>query len=179
MPAQAVFDIVHRAADPLPGGAALPVVDCQRDLGKFSTHAQDRRTPHPEHRARAANGDSARNTRNVAGTHRARQRRAHRLKRRHRTVGGIFFSEHTPDCRFDGIWKLSYLQKVRAHAEHKPHADDAHHSRYAPHKVVDRRIDSRNRFKNHCIPLLLIFRKKRKACNADIFCRLTSLFVRL
>ena len=131
MPAQTVFDVVHRAADPLAGGAALPKMYSERDLRKFGAHTQQRRAPHPEHCARPADGDSARNARNVARAHRACQRRADGLERRHRTVRGILFAEHTPD--------------------------GAHHRRDAPHKVVDRLIDGCNYFKNHKIPYLLPF----------------------
>lgn len=76
MLAQTVFDVVHGAADPLAGGAALPKMYGERDLRKFGAHSQQRGAPHPEHCARPADGDSARNARNVARTHRACQRRA-------------------------------------------------------------------------------------------------------
>ena len=157
MLAQTVFDVVHRTADPLAGGAALPKMYSERDLRKFGAHTQQRRAPHPEHCARPADGDSARNARNVARAHRARQRRADGLERRHRTVRGILFAEHTPDGGFDCIREFADLQKTRPHTEQQPHADDAHHRRDAPHKVVDRLIDGCNCFKNHKIPYLLPF----------------------
>ena len=155
--AQTVFDVVHRAADPLAGGAALPKMYGERDLRKFGAHTQQRRAPHPEHCARPADGDSARNARNVARAHRACQRRADGLERRHCTVRGILFAEHTPDGSFDRIREFADLQKARPHTEQQPHADDAHHRRDAPHKVVDRLIDGCNCFKNHKTPYLLPF----------------------
>ena len=155
--AQTVFDVVHRAADPLAGGAALPKMYSERDLRKFGAHTQQRGAPHPEHCARPADGDSARNARNVARAHRACQRRADGLERRHRTIRGILFAEHTPDGGFDRIREFADLQKARPHTEQQPHADDAHHRRDAPHKVVDRLIDGCYCFKNHKIPYLLPF----------------------
>ncbi len=40
------FDVVHRAADPLAGGAALSKMYSERDLRKFGAHTQQRRAPH-------------------------------------------------------------------------------------------------------------------------------------
>ena len=150
----------------------------ERDLRKFGAHTQQRGAPHPEHCARPADGDSARNARNVARAHRACQRCADGLERRHRTVRGILFAEHTPDGGFDRIREFADLQKARPHTEQQPHADDAHHRRYAPHKVVDRLIDACNCFKNHKIPYLLPFdfaAKKQKACNPGLPAGFTSL----
>ena len=120
----------------------------QRDLCKFGTHTQQRRTPHPEHSPRTADGNGARYARNVAGAHRARQRCAYRLKRRHRAIRGILFAEHPPDGRFNGVRKFADLQKACPHAEKQPYADDAHHGGDAPHKIIDSLIDRRNRL-NH------------------------------
>ena len=145
---QTVFNVVHRAADPFPGRVFLPKVHRQRDLCKFGTHTQQRRTPHPEHSSRTADGNGARYARNVTGAHRARQRRAYRLKRRHRAIRGILFAEHPPDGRFDDIRKFADLQKACPHAEKQPYADDAHHGGDAPHKIIDSLIDRRNRL-NH------------------------------
>ena len=150
--AQTVFDVVHRAADPLAGGAALSKMYSERDLRKFGAHTQQRRAPHPEHCARPADGDSARNARNVARAHRARQRRADGLERRHRTVRGILFAEHTPDGGFDRIREFADLQKARPHTEQQPHADDAHHGWNAPDKIVDCLVDSRDRLQHMLYP---------------------------
>ena len=45
-----------------------------------------------------------------------------------------------------GIRKFADLQKACPHAEQQPHANDAHHGRDTPDKVVDCLVDSRNRF---------------------------------
>ena len=146
MLAQAVFNIVHRAADPLARGVTLTEMDGQRDLGKLGAHAQQCRAPHPEHRARSADGDGTRHACNVAGAYGARQRSAYRLERRHSAVRGILFAEHAADGGFDDIRKFADLQKACPHAEQQPHANDAHHGRDTPDKVVDCLVDSRNRF---------------------------------
>ena len=135
--AQAVFNIVHRAADPLARGVALTEMDGQRDLGKLGAHAQQ---------CRSADGDGTRHTCNVAGAYGARQRSTYRLERRHSAVRGILFAEHAADSGFDDIRKFADLQKACPHAEQQPHANDAHHGRDTPDKVVDCLVDSRNRF---------------------------------
>ena len=149
--AKAVFNIVHRAAHPLAGIAALPEMHGQRHLGKLGAHAQQRRAPHPEHGTRAADGDSARHTGNVAGAHRARQRGAHRLKRGHGTVRSIPLAEHPSHGGADGVGEFADLQKARADTEQQPHANDAHHGGDAPDKAVHRLIDGGNGL-DHILP---------------------------
>ncbi len=149
--AKAVFNIVHRAAHPLAGVAALPEMHGQRHLGKLGAHTQQRRAPHPEHGTRAADGDSARHTGNVAGAHRARQRGAHRLKRGHGTVRGVPLAEHSAHGGADGVREFADLQKARADTEQQPHANDAHHGGDAPDKAVHRLIDGGNGF-DHILP---------------------------
>ena len=151
MLAQAVFNVVHGAAYPFAGLAALTVIHRQRDFGELGAHAQQGRAPHPEHRTRAADGNGTCHTGDVAGAHGARQCGAHRLKRRHGTIGSILFAEHASDGSFDGVGKFADLQKARAHAQEQAHADDAHHGRHAPDELVDRMIDGRDRF-DHIFP---------------------------
>ena len=144
--AQAIFNVVHRAAHPLAGGAALPETDGQRHFRKLGAHAQQRRAPHPEHRTRPADGDGTRHARDVAGAHRRRQRRADRLKRRHGAVRSVLLAKHASDRCFDGIGELADLQKAGPHTEQQPHADDADHGWDAPDKMVDRIVHGRNGF---------------------------------
>ena len=149
---KAIFDVIHRAAHQLAISIALPEVYRQRDLRKFGAHAQQGGTPHPEHRARPADGNSPRHTGNVAGTHGGRQRGTHRLEGGHCTIGSIPLAEHAANRGFDGIGEFADLDKAGAHTEQQPHADDAHHGGNAPDKVVDCLVDSRDRLQHMLYP---------------------------
>ena len=135
--AQTVLDVIHGAAHPLAGLTALTEMHGQGHLGKLGAHAQQRGAPHPEHGTRAA-GD-------VAGAHGAGQCGAHRLEGGHGTVRSVLFAEHASDGGFDGVREFADLQKAGAHAQQQTHTNDAHHGGHAPDKVVDRRIDGRDR----------------------------------
>ena len=79
MLAEAVFDVIHRAADPVALGVTFPVLDGERDLGILDDHAEQRREPQPEHRAVAAEGDGLRGADDVASADRRGQRRGNGL----------------------------------------------------------------------------------------------------
>ena len=116
VPTEAVFNVIHRPADPLAGLAALTKMHRQRNFRKLCAHTEQCGTPHPEYCARAAYRNSARHTGNVARAHCAGQRRAYSLKRRHGTVRSIFFAEHAPCRGAHGIGEFADLQKARAEA---------------------------------------------------------------
>ena len=148
---QAVFDVIHRTANPVPFRVSFPEMDRQGHLSKLGAHSQQRAAPHPEHRTGAADGNGTRHTRDVAGAHGAGQRGAHRLKGGHGAIGSVFFAEHSSNGDLDGVGKFADLQKARANAQEQAYADDAHHGGHAPDELVDRLIDGRDRF-NHIFP---------------------------
>ena len=51
---QSVFDVVHRATDPIPLIISLPEVHRQSYLGELRAHSKQCRAPHPKHGSRTA-----------------------------------------------------------------------------------------------------------------------------
>ena len=133
----------------------------QRHFGEFGTHAQQSRAPHPEHRARPADGDRARHAGDIAGADGSGQRRTHCLERSHRAVGGILFAEDAANGRFDGIGEFPELQKACPHTEQQAHADDADHRRDAPDKAVDRLIDGCDGFEHTFTPFFFTLTQRK------------------
>ena len=127
----------------------------QRHLGELGAHPQQSRAPHPEYRARPADGDRARHAGDVAGADGRSQRGADRLKRRHCAVGGVLPAEDASDGGADGIGEFPDLQKAGPHAEQQAHADDADHRRDAPNEAVDRLIDGCDGFEHDSLRLSL------------------------
>ena len=154
-PVQAVLDVVHGAAHVVALRVALPEMHRERDLGKLGAHAQQSAHPHPEHRARPADGDGAGHARDVARAHRGRQRRAHGLEGGHGAILRRLFLEHAPQRGADGRGEFANLQKAGAQAQVQPHAEDAYHGRNAPYEVVDRLIDGRNDVQNGNLSFVL------------------------
>ena len=153
-----IFYIIHRSADKISLGVSFTKMYGKGNFSKFGTHAKDSRDPHPEDSTGTADGDGTRHACNVAGAYGARQCGAHRLKRRHGTIGSILFAEHASDGSFDGVGEFADLQKAGPHTEQQTHADDAHHGRDPPDKAVDRLIDGRNGFDHMFVsPVTWIF----------------------
>ena len=163
--AQTVLDVIHGAAHPLAGLTALTEMHGQGHLGKLGAHAQQRGAPHPEHGTRAADGNGACHTGDVAGAHGAGQCGAHRLEGGHGTVRSVLFAEHASDGGFDGVREFADLQKAGAYAQQQTHTNDAHHGGHAPDKVVDRRIDGRDRLDHNSSHILC------KVLRSDTFCQ--------
>ena len=101
--AEAILDVVHRAADPVALGVTFPVLDGECDLGILDDHAEQRREPQPEHRAVAAEGDGLRGADDIAGADRRGQRRRDSLQGRDRTGACLLFLEHLADRIFHRI----------------------------------------------------------------------------
>ena len=101
--AETVFDVVHRAADPVALCVALAVLDGQRDLGILDHHAEQRRQPQPEHCTVAAEGDGLRGADDIAGADRRSQGRCDSLQRRDRASACLLLLEHLADRVFHRI----------------------------------------------------------------------------
>ena len=151
-PAQTVLNIVHGPAYVVAVLVPFPEMHGQCDLGKLGAHAQQRGYPHPEHRAGAADGDRPRHTGDIAGAHRGRQRRTHRLKRGQRALARLIVLENTAKCRLHGRAELAQLHKTGADAQVQAHAHQQDHGGNAPDKVIDRIVDAFNQCQ-HEIPL--------------------------
>ncbi len=112
--AKAVFDVVHGAAHIVSGGIALPEVDRQGHFGELGAHAQQSRNPHPEHGARAADGNGAGHTGNVAGAYSGGQGGANRLERGDGAVSGFPLFENPADGGAHGLAEAANLDKSGA-----------------------------------------------------------------
>ena len=104
-------------------------------------------------------------TGNVASAHGAGQCGAHRLEGGYGTVRSVLFAEHASDGGFDGVREFANLQKAGAHAQQQTHTNDAHHGGHAPDKIVDRRIDGRDRLDHNSSHILC------KVLRSDTFCQ--------
>ena len=134
--AETVFNVVHGAADVFALGVFLPEVNGKYYLGKFGTHSQKRGTPHPEHRARAANGDGTGYTGDVAGAHCTGQCRTHRLEGTDGAILGCFLLKNTAKSVVHGGSEFSHLNGAGADGEPKTCTDDANHGGQTPNKII-------------------------------------------
>ena len=84
--AEAVLDVVHRAADPVALLVAFTVLHGEQNLGILGDHAEQGGDPHPEHGAGAAGHDCAGNAGNIARADGGGERGGHSLERRDLSV---------------------------------------------------------------------------------------------
>jgi hypothetical protein len=134
VPAQAIADVVHGAADVVAQFVALAVADRQQRLGVLGGHAHQRDHPHPEQRAGAADQDGAGHAGDVARPHRGRQR-GHQGPPTGDiagTLGGAALPQQP-----EGIAQVA--QRGEAQAEHQVQAGaaDQHQQGRTPHEVVN------------------------------------------
>ena len=141
--ADAVFDVVHRAAVIDAVFVLHTVLHGQHDLGILGDHAEEGRNPHPEHRAGAARKDGARDAGDVAGADRAGQGRRHGLKRRdvRAVVFGLFFLKQRPDRVFENPPEVRNLQPVDADRQIDAGSHQQQEHQRPPRKAVDRTVD--------------------------------------
>ena len=117
MLAEAVFDVVHRAADPVTLRVALTVLDRQCNLGIFDHHTEQRRQPQPEHCAVAAERDGLRGADNIAGADRRGQCRCDGLQGRDRACACLLLLEHLSDRVFHRIAEARELNPAIANGQ--------------------------------------------------------------
>ena len=142
--ADAVFDVVHRAAVVDAIFVLDAVLHGQNDLGILGDHAEEGCHPHPEDRAGAARKDGARDTGDVAGADRAGEGRRHGLKGRdvRAVVLRFFFLKQGADRVFQDPAEVRHLQPVDAdrQIDAGPHQQQKHQG--APCEAVDSGVDS-------------------------------------
>ena len=112
--AEAVFNVIHRAADPVALGVTFPVLDGERDLGILDDHAEQRREPQPEHCAVAAEGDGLRGADDVASADRRGQRRGNGLQWGDGARAGLLLLEHLADRVLHRVAKARELDPTVA-----------------------------------------------------------------
>ena len=132
---EAFGEHIHRAA---PDDAAIilfAVVQRDGNFGVLRRHTDDARDEQPNQRARSAQENGCRDTRNIAHTHRGRQRRRESLKRRDSAFarhGPKQFSEHFAESED----KSAELHATRHKGQHEPGADKQYHHGRAPNQAV-------------------------------------------
>ena len=139
--AEAVFDVVHRAAAPVALFVALAVLDGQRHLGELRHHAEKRRDPHPEHRARAAEDDRARDARDVARTDGGSKGRGHSLQGCDLAFARLTLLKNSADGVFPPVADLGKLDKAYGDAQIYARSHEQHQHHRPPHKAVDGFVD--------------------------------------
>jgi hypothetical protein len=80
---ETAIEVSHRPTENVSVVADLTIHLPERAFGELRGHAEETRDYHPENRARTADGDRHRNTRDVSETDRCRQRRGECLEVRH------------------------------------------------------------------------------------------------
>ena len=131
--AHAVLDVVHRAADMASFVIDLTEADGEHAFGVFRGGADNCRDPHPEHRARPANGDGGRDAGNVAGPDGRREGGHQRAEWRDIAfVILVRFFEQLPECERH----LDDRKQSEADCEIKACAEQEQQHRRPPHEIV-------------------------------------------
>ena len=138
---KSVLDVVHRTSHPFAARVRLAKANRQRDLGELRAHAEQRRTPHPEHRAGSAECHRTGDAGDIAGADSSRERRTDGLERRNRTGRRALARKQLPDRRTQHDGNPGELDETRTDTEPESGPDDDDHGRNAPDESVDRRID--------------------------------------
>ena len=141
--ADAVFDVVHRAAVIDALFILHAILHRQDDLGILGDHAEEGRNPHPEHGTGAARKDGARDAGDVAGADRAGQGRRHGLEGRdvRAVVFGLFFLKQRPDRVFENPPEVRNLQPVNTERQIDAGSHQQQEHQRPPRKAVDRTVD--------------------------------------
>ena len=154
--AEAVLDVVHRAADPVALRVALTVLDCEQNFGVLDHHAKQGSQPEPEDGAVAAEGDGLGGTNDVAGADRSRQRRGDSLHRRDCAFACLLFLEHFTQCVLHHVAELRELKTTVADGQIKTKEDGARQEDVQPCYSVkgtgDKTNDCLHRFCLRTIP---------------------------
>ena len=136
--AHAVFDIVHRAADPVAACVALAVFDGQKDFRILDDHAEQRRHPQPEHRAVAAHGDRLRRADDVARADGRGERRRYGLQRRDGSVRRLLLFEELSGGVFHRVTEAPELHRSAANGQINTPGEHARQQDVQPCHVVQR-----------------------------------------
>ena len=136
--AEAVADVIHRAAHMVALVIGLTEVNRQEGLGVFGGDAEHGNHPHPEHGAWAAHGNGTGDTGNVAGADGGGEGSHQRLERRDLPfVLAIRWLQHHPYAIGEP------LNRHEAQAQHQHNACDGDQADGGPppHQAVDWTVD--------------------------------------
>ena len=150
--AEAIFNIVHRAAAPVALFVALAIFDSQRYLGELRHHAKQCREPHPEHRTGAAENDGACDARDVARADGGGKCRGYGLQGRNFTVARLALLEDLANGVFPPVADLGKLDKAHGDAQVNARADEQCQHHRPPDKAVYRFIDGCKLFHTLLLP---------------------------
>ena len=145
--AKAVPDVVHGAAYPVALIVLFTILGGESDLGELGCHAQESGNFHPEHRAGAAEGDSAGNAYDVTCAYRCGEGRGDRLHRSYGALLGFYllaFVEHLSDGILHCIAEVPELEEVQLDGHVDAGADDEDQHGDAPHNTVHGTVDGHN-----------------------------------
>ena len=141
--AQAVPQIVHGAARPLPRGILPAVVDTKHVFGKIGHHTENGHNPHPEDGAGTAGHDGRGYTRDITGADGRCQRRTQALELTDGTIlfpgmgRNVLVLKNGANGVFKPVPDVAYLKPPgeQGHQHAGPHQQHQHGN--TPHKIVD------------------------------------------
>ena len=138
--AQAVPQVVHRAAGPLAFGVLAAVEDAQHVFGIVGHHAQEGHDPHPEHGAGAAGQDRAGHAHDIAGAHRRGQGGAKALELGNTLVlgmgGNVLVMEHSADGLLHPVTEVAHLENLGQHSHQDSDEGKQCQGRHTPDDTV-------------------------------------------
>jgi hypothetical protein len=149
--AEAVLDVVHRAAYPVAFDVLLTIVNCEKYLGVLCAHSENSGEPHPEYSTRAACEDSACNTGDITGTYSGRQRCGYSLERSYLTFSSILLLENLTKCVLHGESKPCELDESHADTKIDTAANQKNEHYRSPDETVNGIIDLHKFFHKHLL----------------------------
>ena len=117
--AQAVFDVVHRAAGNISVSVNGTVFYCEQAFCIFGCHTEEGCNPHPEQCARAASLDSSSNTNDVTGTNSCGKCSTQSLKAVYVTTAIILSTKN----QSQSLRQLENLQQLQTEGQQDAGAD--------------------------------------------------------
>ena len=135
-------DIVYRSTGYDPVVSDLLISLCHQSLGINGSHSQEGSNPHPEDRARSADGDGCSRAGNITGTNLCRNGGCQSLERTHTVISGLaLLAEQSAEHLLDAPLKSANLDKSRADAEPDTGCCKSNDQYNVRHVVLDRQYD--------------------------------------
>ena len=158
--AHAISDIEHRAAGDLAFLIDRAVLDREQALGILRRHAEERRHPHPEDRARAADLHCRRDADDIARADRRRERHAERLEARDVALALVLRAED----QLERERQAEHLQEMQPHRQEDARADEQRDERRAPHERINRIEYGDEKFHTYNLLEDTVLIKRTKVC---------------
>ena len=165
---QAIFQVVHGTAGPLPCLILPAVVDAQNIFGVVGHHAKNRHQPHPEDGSRAAGGNGGGDTRNIAGADGGGQSRTQALELADRPVLFVRVGRHmlvlknSPDGMPQPVAEMGHLKPAREAGHQHTGADKQHQHGNTPDEAIDFSVDRLHHFQKSTHFSFLLWYKKQE-----------------